>query len=201
MNIQQERIAILMNSHKKKRIKSNRGDAMILVLCIMAILITLCLAMLLASSVLMNNVQNKEISEQCRVSAVTIAKELDKGMLESKDTASLYQYLRSNISLTGGGAWPYYNPDEWGHGETAAVYRDMEMTNTQFENTGNIALRMYWTWEHNAMFNKEYGEIELHLEITAEKRGQKHTISSQYGLSLEKGDPKGTWYWNLLQRN
>ena len=97
-----------------KKLRERSGAAMIAVLCILAIFLTLCLSMLLTASVLMQNAENRRYEEQCRISAVTMSKELERALCtpseEDKNTG-IYKYIQENLKTNSASSWPYLNSD------------------------------------------------------------------------------------------
>lgn len=170
-----------------KKVKNNRGAAMIAALCIMAIFVTFCLAMLLASSVLINTAQRKGFEEQCRISAVTMSEELEQAL--GDESSGFFGYIKQNMQTTGTNtAWPYYNTDELGHGESFNVYKNLSMSG-ESTGTGDITAKLYWEWESGA----ELSEIYLHVEVTASKSGENHTIHTIYTPSVNESGTITSW--------
>lgn len=190
------------------RKENRKGDAMIVVLCIMTILVTLCLSMLLASSVLINNAQKKAAQEQCRVSAVTMSQVMEADLGSKGDElnfnveSGLYLYVQLGIGKNGEGVdWPYYNPDEIGHGETSPnIYRNFTSDSFHESTTGDIEVRLYWEWDSYSKEHADMDKITLHVDVTAKKQGQQHTVFSTYSLDV-LDDAQKTWTWTLVERS
>lgn len=183
-----------------KKIKKNSGAAMIAVLCIMAIFVTLCLAMLLTSSVLLNRAYKTGYQEQCRVSAVTMSKELEQELRDEDPAAdSFYSSVTTQIQYYLNGtdkSWPYLNTNELGHGVKSGVYKTYTMENPNDE-TGTINLELYWEYENGG----DVGSIVLHVDVTAEKDGEQHTIKTVYDLGVAKDqDGVDIWHWIFSER-
>lgn len=169
-------------------LKNKKGDAMIAVAAIMAILVTLCLSMLLAASVLVYHAQEAGLTEQCRLSAVSFAKELDKDLTNvATPDRPLTSYIKNNIAIDGGsGSWPYYKPEEAGHGEEDGVYKILKAEGPQGM-AGNISIKMYWLSESGGSSSG----ITLNVEVTAEKNDRQYTIRSEYMPTA--GNPPLAW--------
>ena len=65
-----------MKQHRQRN--GQEGIAMIIVVCIMAVLVMMSLALLLASSIMTQNAGRVKDQEQSRILAVSIADELEK---------------------------------------------------------------------------------------------------------------------------
>lgn len=170
------------------KILNNKGAALISSLCALALLMVLSLSMLLSTSVLITQATNKQYEEQCKVSAVTITKELESALFDT--SSSLYDYVRNNINTNN---WPYYNPDELNHGITAdRVLKEFNMTDQYPETTGAINLNMYYEWQ----VNTDLSEVLLIMEVTCEKGSSKYIVKSTYSLA----DNSGNWIWSLVER-
>lgn len=178
-----------------RKLKEKSGAAMIAVLCILAIFLTLCLSMLLTASVLMQNANNRMYEEQCRVSAVTMSKELEENLCfpDEGGTAGFYSYIKNNMALSGPSSWPYLNPDELGHGENSGVYRSFELENADTSGTGAVTVKLYWEWERGGLEN----DVVLHVDVTARKNRSEHTIRTAYNLDAKDG----AWAWSLTERS
>lgn len=176
----------------KKR--NNRGAAMIAVLCIMAIFLTLCLSMLLTSSVLLQNAQNRLYEEQCKISALSMSQELQREIEDS--SSSFYGFLQDAIAVDAAAKWPYLNGGELNHGENApGVVRRFGVSGADPQGAGAVSALMFWEFEHGG----DVSDIFLHVEVTAEKNGEKYTIVSIYNPSVAQGETG--WNWSLSERS
>ena len=124
--------------------KKNKGATTIVVICVMAVIMTLSMGLLLSASVLMKTSGRTLASEQCRILAVSFSKELEQELcnpeyryenleqeaadrLAENGTISLWHYVRQNIS---DGSWPYYEESEGGiHGKDSA-FREFTLKKT-----------------------------------------------------------------------
>ena len=112
--------------------KKNKGATTIVVICVMAVIMTLSMGLFLSASVLMKTSGRTLASEQCRILAVSFSKELEQELcdpeyryenleqeaadrISENGTISLWHYVRQNIN---DGSWPYYEESEGGiHGK------------------------------------------------------------------------------------
>lgn len=185
-----------MSKLKKGNVFNNRGAAMIAALCIMAIFVTLCLSMLLTSSVLMHKAQNRLYEEQCKISAVSMSKELEYDLCSDK-TSDFYAYITREIDIENWANWPYLNTDELNHGEQSPkIYRDYTVSDgTDISgSTGEVTARMYWEFGMGGAVS----DVFLHVEVTANKSGEAYTVKSVYNPQ-EAVD--GSWFWSIYERS
>ena len=183
-----------------KKLRERSGAAMIAVLCILAIFLTLCLSMLLTASVLMQNAENRRYEEQCRISAVTMSKELERALCtpsEEDKSNGIYKYIQENLKTNSAGSWPYQKSDELGHGDNSAgMYREFTLADSDLAGgPGTVSLKMYWEWERDA----DLGDIVLHMDVTVRKNRSSHTIKSIYGLDDHGG--VGEYGWTFEGRS
>ena len=83
-----------MKQHRQRN--GQEGIAMIIVVCIMAVLVMMSLALLLASSVMTQNAGRVKDQEQSRILAVTLADELEKE-LQGNDCIRIHQSYLVNM--------------------------------------------------------------------------------------------------------
>ena len=83
-----------MKQHRQRN--GQEGIAMIIVVCIMAVLVMMSLALLLASSVMTQNAGRVKDQEQSRILAVSLADELEKE-LQGNDFIRIHQSYLVNM--------------------------------------------------------------------------------------------------------
>lgn len=180
--------------------KKNKGAAMIAVLCIMAIFVTLCLAMLLTASILLSRANKTAYQEQCRVYAVTMSKELEKALCNNTDGDSdFYTMVTDRIKGNMNGTlnnWPYLNTNEFGHSESWGVYLSYKLNAA--DSKEDVSVRLYWESEYGA----DVGDIRLHVEVTAALSGEQHTVNTVYSAGKVPADTGSAekWYWSFSER-
>lgn len=81
-----------MKQHRQRN--GQEGIAMIIVVCIMAVLVMMSLALLLASSVMTQNAGRVKDQEQSRILAVSLADELEKELTVAPSQQECWHYLR-----------------------------------------------------------------------------------------------------------
>ena len=97
-----------MKQHRQRNGKE--GIAMIIVVCIMAVLVMMSLALLLAASVMTQNAGRVKDQEQSRILAVSLADELEKELTvtpsqheKTSDAGTILEFVNSKIIS---GSWP-----------------------------------------------------------------------------------------------
>ncbi|PWJ73793.1 UNVERIFIED_CONTAM: hypothetical protein C7383_111129 [Murimonas intestini] len=204
----------LKNCCRKDR---NKGAAMIVVLCIMAVLMALSLAVLLSASVVMGNAQKAATREQCRLTAITFSEALEEKLTEDYDDPTfkvenegIRTYLREAISSK---QWLYYNEAEAGHNSKKAVTRSFTVENLPSDSAyGDIAVDMYWESDGTVAIDDEelrYSNSILVVVVTCSYKGQTQKVKSQYALkcqyeeSVDKNEGETapvSWKWQRMWR-
>ena len=97
-----------MKQHRQRN--GQEGIAMIIVVCIMAVLVMMSLALLLASSVMTQNAGRVKDQEQSRILAVSLADELEKELTvtpsqqeKTRASGTILEFVNSKIIS---GSWP-----------------------------------------------------------------------------------------------
>lgn len=182
---------------------NKKGDAMIMVICIMAIFLALSLAAILSASTLMSGSIKSRTKEQCRLSAITFSKVLEAELTRKNDyedrkngsTDSLRSYLRKQMES----GWTYYNEDELGHSDLKERKKEFDLDSSSFtdldhpeDNFGEIHVAVYWTAEAGEFgVYKDYSSAKIAVEVTCGKKGQKQKIRTWYNVVYEAYDGSG----------
>lgn len=187
--------------------KKNAGSTTMIVVCAMAIIMTLSLSLFLTSSVLTNTAGKSLALQQCRILSVSFSEEIEKQLTDSETVytdynqeasgrmqdaynMSLWHYIKEQITT---GAWPYY---EEGTAEIHAkenAFRTFTMDPTGV--AGEIAktdLTMYWI-----PGEKETVPKELVVKTTVTVKEQTCTVTDIYELQVT-GDAYETWKWKHI---
>ena len=190
---------------------NRKGAAMILVICIMAVILVFCLSLILSASVLLSNSQQAYAREQCRIWAVSLSEELGNEITQlsfasaveesAADDGSLWFYLKDTVW----NSWPYYNEEEIGHTATEAFrYFDLEdgsLPGGAIENLDDVEILMYWEGSSSAIVDN----TPLFIQVTCRKNRQSCTITSEYLLISTLlmdtgGEIYDQWRWDLIWR-
>lgn len=191
-----------MMKHNKK------GSAMIVVLCIMAILMTLSFALLLSASIVVANANRRKQQEQCKISASSFGKNIEADLKDEsivEKEGSLRAYLRDEIERymrSQNLGWAYYNEDEGDAHSMAAAKRTFSMEEASWKNqTGTLKMEAYWESEYR------YADIFFVFTVEANIKKESYKRQIKYQLNImkpeeymekypDKGKPdQDVWLW------
>lgn len=173
---------------------------MMVTIIIIAVLMVFSFSLILISYNLYAS-QNKNISSQRNAEAANSLSVALGEELTAKDAglkSNLWNYLRFNIAYidpTGQWAdWPYYAPDEEGHGEKEAFRYFKLDSNPNVEGIpAQVSVCMYWELPKNVAASQLAAEdddnslrsgIILHVQIDCMTAGQSYRVSDSYRLSV-----------------
>lgn len=169
--------------------KNKKGDAMIMVICIMAIFLALSLAAIFSASSLMSGVMKSKNREQCRLSAVTFSKMLKEEFewkTDYEDTTKnkLRNYIREEIES---GTWAYYNENEPGHRnkDYLEFSVDSDTIKDLAADAGEIRMKVYWTSDAASAMTGDYREATVEVEVNCGLKGQKQIIHTSYSIDFQ----------------
>ncbi len=184
--------------------KKNAGVTTILVVCAMAIIMTLSLGLFLTASVLMKTAEKSSAVQQSRILAVSFSKQIEEQLtgkehiysdtdseasakVEDVYNISLWHYIKESIT---GGSWPYYEEG------TSTLHSRDNAVRTFIMDAAGVAgeiaqtqIAMYWT-------RSEQGNVpkELVIMTTITVKEQSYTITDIYELQIT-GDSYESWRW------
>ena len=186
-----------------------RGDAMIVVLCVLCVFIMLSFTLLLASAVLTAAVGKQKNQEQCRLSAITFS-ELIRDDLTSSDDSSLKDYLKGELQRGQSSDWYYYNEDgEPFHNlDSAGVIRvfdfaDQDITGSASGAKGDITVEMYWQIIGETAVD-DPDDLSIRLVVVTEcgYNGETFRQKSFYDRRVQKtgeeGEAASVWSWGIV---
>ena len=196
--------------------KKNKGATTIVVICVMAVIMTLSMGLLLSASVLMKTSGRTLASEQCRILAVSFSKELEQELcdpeyryenleqeaadrISENGTISLWHYVRQNIN---DGSWPYYEESEGGiHGKDSA-FREFNLKKTGATGEiSDITLTIYWTRRDQQLSGIHGIPDQLIVKTTVEVKEQTCTITDIYQISESSRNDYEQWGIRHVERN
>ncbi|MBS7009303.1 hypothetical protein [Anaerostipes sp.] len=172
--------------------KRNEGSALIFVMCILCVFMAVALIMILVSYQVLTNAQQSAVKDQCRISAVSFNKILEKEITspEGQGTSDdniryfLYDQIKND-------KWVYYNEKEEGHGEKEAFRTlDIDMIQSAKDTLGEIQVTMYWESEKDAPAD----QTVLVTKVSSSSRKQEYHITTRYSLKISTDDPE-QWTW------
>lgn len=181
----------------KNKLKDERGAAMVLVICLMAVVVTLSLVMVFSSSSLAAASQREVSQEQIRLATIDMSKSIGNELMSS--TGGLYEYLFNNISLFGQGSWSYYNEDELGHANLDMFKREFEATDANSDI--KFTVEIYWRCNEEAFSDESdsrYSNADLVLTVIGESdKGKIQKITETYTAKKRtavQGGADVEWY-------
>lgn len=202
-----------------RRRNRTSGEAMIVVVCVLCVLLTLSFSLLLSSGALMFRSSKTLPKAQCRVWAVSLSRLLDKQFTgdeytfdtqEQEDDAgtehpdALWFYLREHLGEKKD--WPYYGAGEHGHSASAAfrtfTIQQDSLPEEVRQDIGAMQIVLYWQPGDGAEPGR--GAV-LTAEVTCTSGGQSCTITSRYLLAVSPDGPDAgasysQWVWSLDTR-
>lgn len=190
--------------------KKNEGVTTIVVVCVMAVIMTLALGLLLSASVLLNTAQKTAAKEQCRILAVSFSDEVRKelisseyqydsqssetaGRVEKTGASPLWHYIKQSISE---GSWPYYNEAEGSlHNKENAWYTFTMQPAGAASQIADTKITLYWEPDSD---NKIPARLITRVTVTVKE--QSCTITDTYELSANGSQDYSAWNWKHSHR-
>ncbi|NLW70861.1 MAG: hypothetical protein GX061_07260 [Eubacteriaceae bacterium] len=163
-----------MRARKAALLKEKRGEAMILAICIMAMLSAFSLIMTFSASALAARQITSAQKQVRKASLESFQRALSDQLLllpGEQSVGGLYDYLWDNMEVfdkTDVNRWDYYNPEETGHTELDDLTRTFT---AQGESGMTYQIQIYWTCSNEAMEygldSWRYGHVELIMTVSA----------------------------------
>lgn len=187
------------------------GSALIVVLCVMMIMVTICLSLLLAASALTATAKRSYAREQCRVMAESVSRKLGEELVErsysgipsgNPSGSSLWEYVGAYVCEKNN-SWLDYDADGGSEHALSAVKRSFQLTDPDWpEDAGEITVGLYWVngsgrewdgWESWEQYFHSI-DIDLYIEVTCAIQQEACTRTNVYfKVSNEK---EHTWKWS-----
>ena len=177
-----------------KQKNGQKGIAMIIVVCIMAVLVMMSLALLLASSVMTRSSGRVRQQEQARILAVSLADELEKDLIMTKSqqetasgktSGSILEFV--NEQITSGG---------WLSGEERSFTLDTSAL-ASLGQTDDFSAQVVLLWEGEA---EDLADASLSVTVTCTYQDMPFSVTTIYTASREKEDENNTLYWIRSER-
>ena len=195
--------------------KKNSCATTIIVICVMAVVMTLSLGLFLTASVMTRTAGRTLASEQCRILAVSLSDEIQQeicsrgasykseeqelaGKIQAKGETSLWHYIRQNIS---DGSWAYYKEDEGAvhDKENATRSFTLQKTGTTGE-ISDITISIYWTPLKGQSGGVTSTPDKLYVKTTVEVKQQVCTVTDIYQLDESTRANYSQWSFNHVAR-
>jgi hypothetical protein len=190
-----------MKSAVSKIKKENKGAAMIMVLCVMAVFLALSVSLLLAASSALNTARQNYQLEQSKIQSVTFSNLIDQEIQDPD--SSLCTYLKDTIAS---GLWSDLDTDS-----TAIKGYQVDETEGNYSVYFPIKLEMYWKLPDGGLKSSDdYTDIQLYVDtICVVSDQQEYRVQSRYGLKVDQEKTKDAsgnevvndvWRWRILGR-
>lgn len=177
--------------------KDQRGTTTIIVICVMAVIMTLSMGLFLTASTMVKTSGRTLASEQCKIWAESFREELMQQMNGSEE-ASFGKYIRQNIT---DGSWPYYQETEGDIHDRDHAVREFSLQKDGI--AGEIAdmmISVYWLPEISAERVVNPKPYQVVVKITVEIKQQKYSITDVYECKNVVGAADGQWEMEHVQR-
>lgn len=184
-----------MKQHRQRN--GQEGIAMIIVVCIMAVLVMMSLALLLASSVMTQNAGRVKDQEQSRILAVSLADELEKELTvtpsqqeKTQASGTILEFVNSKIIS---GSWP--------SGEEQTFSLDSSALNRANELSAQATL----SWEEG---ENGYTDASLYITVHCIYHNMPFFVTTIYNAYTayaaddenQNEDVQDTLYWIRSER-
>lgn len=189
---------------------NEKGIAMIIVVCIMAVMMALSLTLLAASSLLIGNAQSASDQEQARIFTLSVNRELEEALTISEEeisengAAGLWDWVNTKLKSR---QWPEYAGD-WNQGEEDGSVLRFTLNHAEAIGEGkaikSCEIAMYWeSLGDNELpdgGSESVGgeDLELTIRVTCSTGKNQYTISSVFGC--RKPEDEEDYYWYVSGR-
>ncbi|MEF9940704.1 MAG: hypothetical protein RSA90_01755 [Lachnospiraceae bacterium] len=180
----------IRNQRTSKSIKDRQeGSALIMVLCALCIFVVLALTMILTSFHILRNAQQSATKEQCRITAITFSKALEKDITQTKTETGLRSYLHKQFVAD---TWPGYDKKESGHGKSESHrLLKIEMGDEWSKKGGTLSATVFWEQKGTELL---YDNRLVSVVVKASLRGEEFSVTTQYRLQPDSVG-SGNWVW------
>lgn len=174
-----------MRRRYRQLMREQRGAAMVVVLCILAVFLALALSLLMVSSTLVGNAGAEMNNTRNKIAAVSFSDGFEADMAD--ESSELNQYIRTQISS---GAWQ----------PGAEAEKAFEGTD-EADGDASVSVAMYWERPEGLPSLELDGAI-LYVEITRTRGKASYRLKSEFELKCSKSGAEGeTWEWHQTRRS
>lgn len=193
--------------------KRQEGSAMVLVLCVMAVIVALCCALLLSASVLSMNAVRANQKEQCRIAAISMSEAL-RGEIEEKGRYSTGPTKDADTSTLEGKLHTVFTnawiQNEKNPGDIHQIQIDAKgifnykMSENEKLPSTEITVQMYWRQDNGENPSPEepvetekdkFWGVTLYVAVTCTVGRESSTIISAYRPNPTSGGTDYSWEW------
>lgn len=163
-----------------------KGIAMIIVVCIMAVLVMMSLALLLASSVMTRSAARVRSEQQARILAVSLADELEKDIIQTSDAQNSSGILEMVNGQIQSGSWPA--------GEERSFTMDRSALSSLGQ-TDDLSAQVTLNWEQGE--EERFADASLSVTVTCTYQDASFSVTTVYTAGTddtsESADRKLFW--------
>lgn len=195
--------------------RRQEGSAMVMILCVMAVVVALCMALLLSASVLTTNAARSNQKEQCRIAAITISDAL-KDEIETTGNYSTQPGAGGDTDTLAGKLHTVFSNDWVRYDKNAGDVQQIQidakgiynyvMSSSALPDT-ETKVQMYWMHDDMEDMNTEdigarmekFKDVILYMRVTCQVGQEASTIINTFGPTNLKLNDEGTdfsWQWN-----
>lgn len=175
--------------------KNKKGEAMIVVMAILAIITALGLTLLLSASTLLGAAKKDSLSERCQVLAISFSKNVEKDIID-EENSNINKYIKSEIFTNK--TWTKYDEENKTTTTKELIISTGNNDSSLYElghylEGYNLEASMYWSGNVNGSGTSpvDYNGIILTVNITATKDKESFRAVNKYRLLA--GDSSWTW--------
>lgn len=194
-------------SNKKRILQNEKGDALIVVLCIMMVFFVLALSTLLAASVMQGSAKKDAVSERCKIAALSYNEMLDYQLTAAETTSNDEGSVKAlfRTLMLEGGADKVYNSNGLEDLQVTQLLAGLDGYESGKTLSGyNIRVQTYWEGNSenirkikaNPDKEKAYNGLKLYIEVTCTKGSESYKVRSEYAVSVG-GDATIEWTYKL----
>lgn len=177
--------------------REKNGDAMVVVLCILMVLLALSVTLLSSISTQVGMARKNASSERCRALAISLSDTICEEIVsEDAPIGGMKEYIQKEITS---GEWDFF--DEGTHASPEEVIKKFDAIDSLGNELGedimeghDVLMSMYWIGDSSATYEniEDYDGIELVIISTTEKNSEMFKVETTYSLNALDGP----WKWD-----
>lgn len=178
--------------------KNNKGATTIVVICVMAVIMTLSMGLFLTASVMIRTSGRTLAAEQSKILAISLSEELEEKLCSANGDA-LGTYIRKNIS---DGSWPYYQEEEGNlHSKEHAIRSFALQKDGMTGEIADVTISIYWVPEETGGSELWKQPKQVVVKTTVEVKQQKSSILDIYECEGAAADAGAQWSFKHVDRS
>lgn len=195
---------------KKKTLRNEKGDAMVLVLCAMMLFGALCASVLFAASLAQGNAVQAAVGERLKLLTLSFSEMLEdelleKGEMHQEDMRSLMRQMVLEEGVTG--VSESVNASDVPKPMELSCQLDGKEAMEYLEGY-DIRVKVYWEGKRSEIRQKlmvasidgigeeqAYDGILLYVDVIGEKEEESYRIRSEYKVTIKQSEQSGECEW------